>query len=392
MAGKDVSACSPPAFSRLSSNRCVLSLSRLGARMTSLLSPPLLGSRCTSLAKSSRALHPIRRYTSRRPSRPRIVTSSFGSWGVLFAAVIGTGGGALYYYFAYRTPQLEGLQTPPSSHFDPSTMVAPGRPGNLTPEQEASLRELWRLTLRVFGVYDPNASSEAPSVNGASDSKPASETTTDAKDAKKKSRLGFLGRRKNEKEAKKTSAGDVAGSDPAIALAGGDDGNDKYGQTKEFKQTLADTAPEDLRQAFWNMVKHDDPDALLLRFLRARKWDVQAALVMMISTMRWRMVEVHVDDDIMVKGEGAAAKEAADDANPAVQKEAQDFLTQIRMGKAILHGVDSEGRPICLVRVRLHRQGEQSQTSLERQTVYIIETARLLLQGGTDTAVCTKPR
>jgi hypothetical protein len=42
---------------------------------------------------------------------------------------------------------------------------------------------------------------------------------------------------------------------------------------------------------------------------------------------------------------------------------------------------------MCFVRVRLHKQGEQSEESLERYTVFVIESARMVLQPPVDTAV-----
>ena len=151
---------------------------------------------------------------------------------------------------------------------------------------------------------------------------------------------------------------------------------------------IASQSPEDLRKAFWSMVKHDHPDGLLLRFLRARKWDVQKALAMMISTMHWRLQDMHVDDDVMTKGEGGAASDSKS-PNAAINKEGKDFLAQMRLGKSFLHGTDKEGRPMCFVRARLHRAGEQSEPSLERYTVYLIETTRLMLAPPVDTAVGT---
>jgi hypothetical protein len=136
------------------------------------------------------------------------------------------------------------------------------------------------------------------------------------------------------------------------------------------------------------MVKHDHPDALLLRFLRARKWDVDKALVMLVSTMNWRATEMHVDDDIMANGEGGAA-EAEKGQDATAKKLGHDFLAQMRMGKSFLHGCDNSGRPICFVRVRLHRQGEHCEEALERNTVFVIETARMLLEPPVDTAVST---
>lgn len=266
--------------------------------------------------------------------------------------------------------------------------MPPGRPGTLTPEQETKLRELWAATMKVFGVYEPPASVE---VNGSeTPSTPAVVETSekDGKKEKKKSRLHVFKRKdKGEKGQDSDSAppsGTATPSDiSALSIA---DDDDKHGQTKDFKTAIANTSPEDLRAAFWSMVKHDHPDGLLLRFLRARKWDVEKALVMMISTMHWRAEDMHVDDDIVRQGELAALEQSKSD-DPKIKKEGQDFLAQLRMGKSFLHGLDKEGRPMCVVRARLHKQGEQSEESIERFTVYTIETARMLLRPPVDTAV-----
>ncbi|KAL8869375.1 MAG: hypothetical protein Q9174_004319 [Haloplaca sp. 1 TL-2023] len=237
----------------------------------------------------------------------------------------------------------------------------PGRPGNLTADQEARLKELWTATLTVFGVQaegKPEVVKDSLSVPQAGNSDPTTK--------KKKSGL-FRRHKDDDDEGAPTSQ------------------EDKYGQSKEFQQVLATENPENLRRAFWSMVKHDHPDGLLLRFLRARKWDVHNALVMLIATMNWRMKEVHVDDDVMKNGEAQAVIDSTS-SNAAVKKEGLDFLAQLRLGKSFLHGMDKAGRPMCFVRVRLHKQGEQSETSLERYTVYTIETARLLLSPPVDTA------
>ena len=165
-----------------------------------------------------------------------------------------------------------------------------------------------------------------------------------------------------------------------------DTSDDKYGQTKEFHEALASLKPSDLRTAFWSMVKHDHPDGLLLRFLRARKWDVEKALVMLVSTMHWRLQEMHVDDDVVRRGE-AGALEDSKKGEKEVKKDGEGFIEQLRIGKSFLHGTDKEGRPVCVVKARLHHAGEQSETSLERYTVAVIETARLLLVPPIDTAV-----
>ena len=274
-------------------------------------------------------------------------------------------------------------------------VMPPGRLGNLTPEQEAKLREFWVAVLQVFGVVSdeeleevngrvlPDAGGHEANSEGMSTPDGQIKPKNPGTQKKRKKHLGLFGK-KSHKDPESQSSADA---DTTSSSASVGDFDDKYGQNKQFKQALASQTPEDLRTAFWSMVKHDNPDGLLLRFLRARKWDVQKALVMLVTTMHWRSQEMHVDDDVIKAGE-AGAVEASQSSDPATRKEGEDFLAQLRMGKSYLHGVDKEGRPMCFVRVRLHKQGEQSEASLERYTVYIIETARLLLTGPVDTAVC----
>lgn len=248
----------------------------------------------------------------------------------------------------------------------------PGRPGNLTKEQEAKLQELWLEAFKVFGV---GLLGEHGDVEEQNNDLPQDGADSDKK--KKKKHTSMFGRKRHGEGSNGSHVGGARSSA---------DSEDKYGLTKEFQQTLATMTPEEIREAFWSMVKHDNPDGLLLRFLRARKWDVHKALVMMIATMRWRLKDMRLDDDIIKNGEGAAATDSQS-SDKAVKKEGADFMAQLRLGKAFLWGKDKEGRPICNVRVRFHKQGEQSEESIERYTVYIIETARLLLAPDVDTAV-----
>lgn len=330
--------------------------------------------------------HPLARpYSTYRPQPPR-ETSSF--W--IASSLLTIGGAAWIYQYLYpfELPHQPQARLPPNGQ-DPFLSVidtlqampvepAPGTVGTLTPEQEAKLREFWILTLKVFGV--PIDALEAD-LNASSEAAPSSPE-------KKSKRRGWgLFSRSNEEDGDDSksvsSASGVNSSIAAISIA---DGDDKYGQSKEFQQALKDMKPEEIRTAFWNMVKHDHPDALLLRFLRARKWDVKKALVMLVSTMRWRLQDMHVDDDIMANGEAAALKQSQS-SDPVEKKKGEDFLYQLRMGKSFLHGVDKFGRPICVVRVRLHKANDQDVESLERFTVYTIETARLLLAPPVETAV-----
>ncbi|KAL7619959.1 phosphatidylinositol transfer protein csr1 [Parahypoxylon ruwenzoriense] len=247
----------------------------------------------------------------------------------------------------------------------------PGRPGNLTPEEEEKLRKFWEMFLHVCGVLgeegatETEVSSEAQSRTGPVDS-----------EKPKKKRINLF-KKKKDKDKENTV--------PAMDGLKENDPEDKWGENKAYLDTLATHAPEQIRATIWSMVKHDHPDALLLRFLRARKWDLQRALVMLMSTMNWRCSESHVDDEIMANGEEfAAINEKSGDGKS--KKLAEDFLSQIRMGKSYCYGIDKAGRPICVVRARLHKAGEQSEEALERFTVYLIETTRFMLSHPMDTA------
>ncbi|KAJ5949367.1 hypothetical protein N7454_000951 [Penicillium verhagenii] len=331
--------------------------------------------------------HPLARpYSTSRPQQPR-ETSSF--W--IATTLLTVGGGAWLYQYIYPSDFPRPLQPrlPPNGQ-DPFLSVidtlkampiepAPGTVGTLTPEQEVKLREFWVLCLKVFGV--PLDTLEATSNVASGEATPSG---SDKKSSKRRG-WGLFGRSTEEDGDDSKSVSSASGVNSSVAAINIAEGDDKYGQSKEFQQALKDMKPEEIRTAFWNMVKHDHPDGLLLRFLRARKWDVQKALVMLISTMRWRLQEVHVDDDIMANGEEFALKQSQG-SDPAEKKKGEDFLFQMRKGKSFLHGVDRNGRPICVVRVRLHRQSEQDTEGLERFTVYTIETARLLLAPPVETA------
>ncbi|PYI11566.1 CRAL/TRIO domain protein [Aspergillus sclerotiicarbonarius CBS 121057] len=268
---------------------------------------------------------------------------------------------------------IETLKTMPME-------AQPGTVGNLTAEQEAKLQEFWVLLLKVCGV-NLDAVEQLQQQNG--DATPSSAPQEKKKQSKR--RFGLFGRSNTEEEEDTASDKSTNGITSSLASINITDGDDKYGQSKEFQQALVDMKPEEIRATLWSMIKHDNPDSLLLRFLRARKWDVKKALIMMISTLRWRLLDVKLDDDIMKNGEQHALKQSQS-SDPAEKKAGEEFLLQMRMGKSFLHGVDKFGRPICVVRVRLHKAADQDAEALDRFTVYTIESARMMLAPPVETA------
>ncbi|KAG6003856.1 hypothetical protein E4U21_001655 [Claviceps maximensis] len=252
--------------------------------------------------------------------------------------------------------------------------IPSGHHGNLTPEQEDKLQKLWCAILKICGIHGGNISATETSLP---DGKSVAEPRPDGGAKKKR---GFSIFKIPQPDA---STSDGVQSSDTFA-------DDKFGLTKQYREIIDSQKPEDIREQLWAMVRHDHPDALLLRFLRARKWNVDEALVMLVSAMNWRHSKMKVDQDIMKNGEaGAVSDEKGGD--PEAKKIGGDFLKQIRAGKSFLHGTDKAGRPICVVRARLHKAGEESPESLERYTIYVIETARLALKPPVDTAASIAP-
>ncbi|KAK6851198.1 CRAL/TRIO domain protein [Apiospora arundinis] len=204
-----------------------------------------------------------------------------------------------------------------------------GRVGNLTPDQESKLIKMWAMVLRNCGSHELGTGAG----NKADDPS----------------------QREVPMMGPATSAEDV------------------------------EMSPEDTRSAFWAMVQAEHPDALLLRFLRARKWDVDKAVAMLVATLHWRTKVMHVKE-ILRDGEGLALEQESSAEENATQKQGKDFMFQMRAGKCIVRGVDKNGRPLCIVRVRHHFHRDQSEEILKRWILYVIETARLAFTPPCDTA------
>ena len=69
--------------------------------------------------------------------------------------------------------------------------IQPGRPGNLTPDQEEKLKELWQLSLRLFTVPEPPAESNGSDTTPPPSTKESSDTDG-GEQKKKKSRLSIF--------------------------------------------------------------------------------------------------------------------------------------------------------------------------------------------------------
>lgn len=158
-------------------------------------------------------------------------------------------------------------------------------------------------------------------------------------------------------------------------------------EIKSMEKILSKMTPEEMCFSILKMIKQEHPDSLLLRFLRARKWDVGKGFTMMVTNILWRR-EMEVDDDILPKGELYALEQSRDERLTAKEKkDGRDFIEQLKTGKSFLHGFDRQGRPVNYVRVKIHKPGAQSEEVLERYIVHVIETTRLIVVPPIETGV-----
>ncbi|KAL4866906.1 hypothetical protein BDV12DRAFT_129311 [Aspergillus spectabilis] len=240
----------------------------------------------------------------------------------------------------------------------------PGWLGNLSVEQEGKLQQMWNMILVLLDA----ASLGAPEQH--------------------------IGNQSGE--AEKTDKASLKRTDTLISANGKSAFTAHLSQIlketgmttneiKSIKDVLHDTTAEELRAGLLSTAKNDNPDGLLLRFLRARKFDVAKSFNMMLRAMVWRIKNVQIDEKVLLNSELQALEESKDKSKPQLAKDGEGFLSQMRMGKCFQHGHDKQGRPVGIVRVKLHKPSAQSNEAINRFILHIIESTRLLLVPPVDT-------
>ncbi|KAL9560557.1 hypothetical protein PS6_000012 [Mucor atramentarius] len=127
-----------------------------------------------------------------------------------------------------------------------------------------------------------------------------------------------------------------------------------------------------LREAFWGMVATDNPDSTLLRFLRARKWDLDAAYNMLTNTLRWRL-EMRINE-IVSLGETGLIEEL----EKAKTGLGVAFKKQLEQKMVTLGGPDRRARGVCFVNVQVHHKDNQPLEVMKLLTIYVMETSRVI--------------
>ncbi len=238
-----------------------------------------------------------------------------------------------------------------------------GALGNLSPSQEEKLRNFWEILLQSWDTSAASAASADTTVKSS---------VASAGIAKSHRRFFSLGRSQSATE-------DETSAIPPKMLSSFKSLSAGSNELKAIQSLLTKLHGEKLRAAYLNILKQDHPDALLLRYLRAEKWNVPSAWIKFVRTLNWRVNEYHVDEEVLQKGEEYALEQSRKEEDSVEKKDGESFVLQLRTGKGHFHGIDRWGRPICIIRVRLHNPNEQTTKALNDYVIHCIETVRIML-------------
>ncbi|KAG7806474.1 hypothetical protein KL921_004871 [Ogataea angusta] len=228
--------------------------------------------------------------------------------------------------------------------------IPEGRAETLTSEQAQVLKTIWKHYLQANGYTVGDETAKSSRHNTLSSVK----SSESIKKSRKKGLLGRFRRSHSHKKAEEELSSHLS--------------HDLGGRVHEaFRPLDAET-----RNAFWDFLRHDTPDNLLLRFVRARKWDVDKSLAMIANTMDWRRNQFAVE---RVFREGELGM---------LEAGKQGVLKQFATGKCVIRGQDKKGRPIVIIRPRYHFPSDQTEEEVELFTILVIEYARLLINEPVD--------
>ncbi|KAI7881590.1 CRAL/TRIO domain-containing protein [Lichtheimia hyalospora FSU 10163] len=239
---------------------------------------------------------------------------------------------------------------PASTDAVQAALVA-GHLHHLTPDQTSMLKKLWGRLFELFKQPgDPN-------------SKPAEPRKVEAAPAKKG---GFFSRGKKE-PAEQADLFIGATTDPNWL-------------SQPLEKAIPLIPGTELQRSFWSMVGTDNPDAVVLRYLRARKWDFDAAYNMLINTLRWRLV-MRIDDIIALGETGLR-----DELEKLKKGMGESFIKNLHSGKAYLGGPDKSDRGVCFINVRFHHKEDQDPEVIKLMTLAVMESSRLIVNQPMETS------
>jgi hypothetical protein len=237
--------------------------------------------------------------------------------------------------------------------------VTYGQVGYLDHHMEQKLQEIWSRLLKMSGTA--NLGSAKPTINGTTAHQDGTTTPLSNKPTAEQIEDGTVSEQEKPRE-------------DGAAAAAREDGH----TTATAEEPAMDEASRKFRHYFWNSIKAEHPDSIVLRFLRARNWDIEKSLAMLVASIEWRAA-VNIDETIVKRGEDVAL-------HATRSKDDEGVMLQYRSGKSYIRGTDKQGRPVYIVKPKLHHPSEQSSKAMETFILHTIESIRLLVKAPQDRA------
>ena len=142
------------------------------------------------------------------------------------------------------------------------------------------------------------------------------------------------------------------------------------------------------------VIGSDDPDMLMMRFCRARKYDINAGVSMLASCIKWRIVRRWSGGSLTPAGERRGADRPEGRVGHARRRGLvrralachayPRSLKQMEIGKTYTQGTDRQGRPVVYIHVAKHKLFDQSAKALEDFVLFQMESVRFLLADRAD--------
>lgn len=130
-------------------------------------------------------------------------------------------------------------------------------------------------------------------------------------------------------------------------------------ETQHLQDILDKLTGEQFRSEFYSLLRHDYADLLPLRFLKARNYEVDRAMRMLVNALAFRKENI------------PRAMRSEVSQEPA-------FIDALKKGKSFVPCYDERGRTITCIRFANHSRGDCSLDVFERYTLYAMEHAHLL--------------
>lgn len=132
---------------------------------------------------------------------------------------------------------------------------------------------------------------------------------------------------------------------------------------------LAKYEPKHQHNAMFSLPAADLPDNWLLRFVRARRFELEPALSMFSKSMHWRTQELDASNWVL---EG--------DALSYMNGTNKGFVKNFTTEKSWIEGTDRQGNPIFWFQAKKHFGSDSPAAETQRYAVVTIEWCRLFLR------------